>query len=130
MVDEAPVPEAWRVNKLALARNEDSDEDDENNETASDHHLRRVGSTDTWEPWVTPSVLWARLAAAALTLPSRVDHLETLLSPDPDDPDGNPLITHLDEWIPSLHETLKILSTLVVFACKGACYVLVSNVPS
>jgi hypothetical protein len=127
MVDDAPIPEPWRVNKVALAQDEsdDSDENDENDEndesvlTSPDcRWWRRLGDTDHWGPWDTGRELWARLAAASITLPSRIDHLETLLCLDPDDPGRNPLITHLTEWIPSLQETLRILSTLVVFGCK------------
>jgi hypothetical protein len=119
IVDDAPVPEAWRVNKLALTQDE-SDDSDEDNEGSPSHWWRRIGNTDTWGPWDTRKELWARLAAAAITLPSRIDHLETLLCPGPDDPDRNPLITHLAEWVPSLQETLRIISTLVVFGCKRA----------
>jgi hypothetical protein len=123
MLDDAPVPEAWMVDKLALARLEGSylDGEDENNETAStasDRYWARYHSMITWEPWPARRELWARLAAAAITLPSRVDQLKKLLRPDPDH--QNPLINGFEDWSSPLTELLRILSVLVVFACKRA----------
>jgi hypothetical protein len=122
MLDDAPVPKAWMVDKLAqaLARLEGghSNGGGENNETASDRYWARHQSMITWEPWPTRRELWARLAAAAITLPSRVDWLGELLRPDPDH--QNPLIERFEDWISPLTEMLRILSVFVVFACKEA----------
>lgn len=119
MVDDAPVPEAWLVNTLVEENAEDDDSDTD--EAASDREWRRVAEMVTWEPWPKRRELWARLAAAAVTLPSRLDDMEKLRRPDPDPP-GQRRLTRLvwKDWVPPSRDTIRILSVLAVFACKKA----------